>query len=93
VKRLTTVIKNLISTITIIITLVRALIEVVEIPGYGAEKKAAVLAMIALVFDLVEEHFFPLPFSKDKLLEIAGGLIDILVGFFNKVDMFVHQDS
>lgn len=90
---MTSAIKNLISIITIIVTLVRALIEVVEIPGYGSEKKQAVLDMLSLVFDIVEEHFFALPFTKEKLLDIAGGVIDILVGFFNRTEAFLHSKN
>jgi hypothetical protein len=84
-------IKNIIAIITIIVALVKELIEVFEIPGYGAEKKQAILDVLAMVFDVIQEHLFELPFSKDKLLSIAGGLIDIFVSFFNSTGQFVHS--
>ena len=81
-------IKNLLNTITILVALVRVVIEAVEIPGWGAEKKQAVLDVVSMFFDIVEENFFKLPFTKEKLLEIAGFLIDIFVSFFNATGEF-----
>lgn len=84
-------IKNVIAIITIIVELVKELINVFEIPGYGEEKKQAVLGVLSLVFDLINDYLFTLPFSEDKLLSLAGGLIDIFVSFFNSTSQFVHS--
>ncbi len=85
-----TTIKKFIETITIVIALVRVLIEVFEIPGYGEQKKKAVLDALSFIFDLIEEHLFKIPFGKELFLSVAGGLIEIFVNFFNKVGIFVH---
>ena len=88
-----TSIKKIIEVLMIIVGLVQMLVEVFEIPGYGPEKKQAVLDAISYIFDLIEEHLFKLPFSKELVLTVAGGLIEIFVGFFNKVDIFVHLEK
>ncbi|MBP8960579.1 MAG: hypothetical protein KBG40_09180 [Bacteroidales bacterium] len=86
-------VKKIIEAITILVSLVKVLVEVFEVPGYGPEKKQAVLDALSFIFDLIEEHWFKFPFSKELFLSVAGGLIEIFVGFFNKVDIFVHLDK
>ena len=81
-------IKNLLNTITILVALVRVVIEAIEIPGWGEEKKQAVKDIVSMFFDLIEEYFFKLPFSKEKLLEITGFLVEIFVSFFNATGEF-----
>jgi hypothetical protein len=83
-------IKNIITIITITVNLIRELVEVFEIPGYGEEKKQAVKDVLSMVFDIIQEYLFELPFTKAKLLEIADGIIDIVVGFFNSTGKFVR---
>lgn len=83
-------IKNLISIFLIIISLAKELIKMIEIPGYGPEKKQAILDIFALLFDIIEANMFKLPFGKEQLLNVVSGLIDILVGFFNRAGVFAH---
>jgi len=85
-------IKNFLKMITILTSLVKLLVEVFEIPGYGEEKKQAVLNALSFIYDLIDEHLFHPPFTKDLFLAVAGGLIEIFVNFFNKVQVFVHLD-
>lgn len=64
-----------------IIPLVRPLIAQVEIPGFGPDKKKAVLAALSGAIDL-------LPWSistevKDTVSKIVAGLIDVIIGVLN----------
>jgi len=69
-----------------LIPIILTLIKEFETPGFGAEKKQAVLNAVELVYDKLGITVI----SKDKLLGIAGGFIDIAVGFFNLVGWFKH---
>jgi len=72
-----------------IIPIILTLIKEIEIPGWGKEKKQAILDAISLFYDKLAEGN-ALPITKEKLLGIAGGFIDIIVGFFNLVGWFKH---
>lgn len=64
-----------------IVPLIRPLIAQVEIPGFGADKKAAVLAALSGTIDLL-----PWEIStevKETVLKIAGALIDMIIGVLN----------
>ena len=67
-----------------LIPVVVSLIKQVETPGFGPEKKKAVLDAIGLFYD----NLGITAISKDKLLGIVGGLCDIIVGLFNVVGWF-----
>ena len=71
-----------------LIPVVVSLIKQVETPGFGAEKKKAVLDAIGLFYDNLGITVI----SKDKLLGIVGGLCDILVGLFNVVGWFKNSN-
>jgi len=72
-----------------IVPIVLTLIKEFEIPGFGAEKKKAILDAIALFYDKLAEGN-TLPMTKEKLLGIAGDFINIAVAFFNLVGWFKH---
>jgi len=72
-----------------IIPIILTLIKEFETPGFGAEKKQAVLDAIALLYDKLAE-VNPLPITKERLLGIAGNFIDMVVAFFNLVGIFKH---
>lgn len=72
-----------------IIPIILTLIKEFETPGFGAEKKKAILDAIALFYDKLAEST-ALPITKEKLLSIAGSFIDIAVAFFNLVGWFKH---
>ena len=69
-----------------IIPIVLTLIKEFETPGFGAEKKKAVLDAIGLLYDKLEITVI----AKDKLLGIVGNFVDIVVAFFNLVGWFKH---
>jgi hypothetical protein len=70
----------LVGLIPVIVTLIKQ----VETPGFGAEKKKAVLDAVGLLYDNVGITAI----SKEKLLGIVGGLCDIIVGLFNLTGWF-----
>ena len=72
-----------------IIPIILTLVKEFETPGFGAEKKKAILDAIALFYDKLAEDNV-LPITKEKLLGIATGFIDIVVAFFNLVGWFKH---
>jgi len=72
-----------------IVPIILTLITAFETPGFGAEKKKVILDAIELFYDKMAEEY-PLPISKEKLVGIASGFIDIVVAFFNLVGWFKH---
>ena len=72
-----------------IVPIILTLIKEFETPGFGAEKKKAILNAIALFYDKLAEGN-TLPITKEKLLGLAGNFIDIAVAFFNLVGFFKH---
>ena len=73
-----------------IVPIILTLIKEFENPGFGAEKKKAILDAVALFYDKLAEGNV-LPITKEKLLGIASGFIDIAVGFFNLIGWFKHS--
>jgi len=67
-----------------IIPVVLTLIKEFETPGFGAEKKKAVLDAIGLFYDKLGITVI----AKDKLLALVGGFIDIAIAFYNIVGWF-----
>ena len=67
-----------------LVPVVITLIKQVETPGFGAEKKKAVLDAIGLFYD----NLGITAISKEKLLGIVGGLCDIIVGLLNVTGWF-----
>ncbi len=80
---------KLLSIIAGIVPIILTLIKEFETPGFGAEKKKAILDAVALFYDKLAEGN-TLPISKEKLLGLAGNFIDIAVAFFNLVGWFKH---
>ena len=60
------------------IPVILALIKQFETPGFGAEKKKAVLDALGKIYDGLG-----LTMDKAKLMGIAGAVIDVAVAFFN----------
>ena len=69
-----------------IVPLVLTLVQSFETPGFGAEKKQVILDSIGLLYDQLKITAI----TKEKLLGIVSGVIDIAVGFFNAVGWFKH---
>jgi hypothetical protein len=73
--------------------LLRVLVPAFEVPGWGSDKKKAIQNIVSYVLDLIEEYFFALPIEKQKIIDVAGWLIEMYVAFFNKVGEFVRSVS
>ena len=71
-----------------LVPLILTLIKQFETPGFGAEKKQVILDIVVGIFDNLEITFI----TKEKLLSVAGNLIDIAVSFFNIVGWFKHEN-
>ena len=74
---------NIIKVLVAIIPLLRPLIAQVEVPGFGPDKKAAVLGALSGTIEL-------LPWNigaevKEAVLKIVSALIDLILGILNLV--------
>jgi len=72
---------NVIKVLLAIVALIRPLLAQVEVPGFGADKKAAVLTCLGSAIDLL-----PWAISaevKETALKIVGGFIDVILGVLN----------
>lgn len=69
-------------------TAVKKLVEEFEVPGYGPEKKQAVLDALASLYDAGRDW---IPMEKEKVLSLASALIEIIVQFNNIVGIFKHR--
>ena len=70
-----------------LLTAVVALIKSFEVPRFGTVKKEAVLAMVAMIIDVLKS-FMTLPLEKVKVLDFVGKAIDAIVAFLNAVNIF-----
>jgi hypothetical protein len=70
------------------IPIVLSLVKEFETPGFGAEKKKVVLDAIVVIYDKMSITVI----AKEKLLGIAGSIIDIAVAFFNVVGWFKNSN-
>ena len=71
-----------------LIPVILSLIKQFETPGFGVEKKKAVLDAVGVVYDGLNITVI----SKEKVLGIAGSIIDIAVAFFNVVGWFKNSN-
>ena len=79
-----TKIMEILGLLTGLVPLVLTLIKQFETPGFGAEKKQAVLDAIGKMYDQLNITVI----SREKLLAIVSSIIDIAVGLFNVVGIF-----
>ena len=76
--------------IGIIVAVVKAiseLVKVFEVPGNGETKKKAVLDVLGVIYDEASK-IATMPISKERLLAIAGAIIDIVVAVYNALGIF-----
>ena len=71
-----------------LIPIILSLVKEFETPGFGAEKKKIVLETIGIIYDNLGVTVI----TKEKLLGIAGSIIDIAVAFFNVVGWFKNSN-
>ena len=87
-KNKMTKILELLKFLPALITAVMALVKSFEVPGFGVEKKAAVLAMVAMLIDTLKTFLVELPLDKVQILDFVGKAIDAIVAFLNAVNIF-----
>jgi len=63
------------------------IIKAVELPGSGADKAAAVLQIVTAAFQTLPADVAS-AIGLDKVQAFASKVIDIVVGFLNKVGVF-----
>lgn len=81
--------------IGIVVAVVKAIAELVkifEVPGNGQTKKDAVLQVLGVIYDEAGK-IAELPIAKERLLAIAGALIDIVVAVYNALGIFRHSPT
>lgn len=85
---------NIIKWLTAVVALIRAIIELVqafEVPGNGEAKRNAVLEVVGVVWDNIQDYLGEkIAWSKDKVLAFASQVIDIVVKFYNLIGFFQH---
>ena len=64
---------------------VKDLVEEFEAPGFGEEKKKAVLDTINAIYDTFESV---VPIERDEVLTLAEKFIDIIVRVYNIIGKF-----
>ena len=82
---------ELLKFLPVLIVAVMALVKTFEVPGYGENKKSAVLIVVGLIFDFFDTLELTLPLAKDKTLIFVGKAIDAIVAFLNVVGKFTHS--
>ncbi len=72
----------------VVVKLVFTLVNLFEVEGNGQEKKAAVLESVALCYDETIKLYPTLSVSKEFVLSVADGTVEIAVRFYNIVGAF-----
>lgn len=83
---------GVIGAIFVLIKVIPELIELFETPGFGKEKKDAVLEVLELVLTEVKKAA-GLSFDLAWVMGLAGKLIDIIVAVYNAFGFFTHRST
>ena len=75
-----------------IITLIINLVKEFETPGFGAEKRQAVLDSVELAYNTLLS-VTPVKIDKQTVLDFASAVIEIVVGLFNLTGVFKKESS
>lgn len=82
---------SIMTSLDVLIAVIRAviaLVQEVEVPGWGPAKKQAVLDLLAALYEANPAwHSVP----KDMVLGLASVVIDLVVAFFNLIGRFKHS--
>jgi hypothetical protein len=62
-------------------------VQLIERPGNGIDKSAAVINLVKAAFELLPDDLKGL-IAGDKIAAFTAKAIDVLVGFLNKVGIF-----
>ena len=92
-------IKAVASYFGVMVNLLRMVMKVVDVveeydegKGNGEEKKKLAMNIIGKIYEPIED-FVNIPIGKEKLQEIVGDLIDLVVGFYNFVGRFRGKEQ
>ena len=83
---------NVLTFLVQILTMVINLVKEFEVPGFGEQKRQAVLDSVALAYDAVS-NVVKVKISKEKVLEFASAAIEIIVGFYNLTGVFKKEST
>ena len=89
-------ISSFLSCIQLLVGLIKPIkeaIEAVEQPGYGEEKKEAVLNLLREVILTAKGMVPGLDIPEDTILNFADGIIDIIVAFYNLTGKFKKSEG
>jgi len=67
---------------------IKQFIKQVEVPGFGEEKKQAVLQLLAQTLATIDTAIPGVDLPDELILNFASNVIDILVGFYNLTGVF-----
>jgi len=84
---------SIINTIRLLLGIIPALIELIkaiELPGNGADKAAAIIAIIKAAFEVIPGELKEI-IGLDHVEAFVRKVIDIVVGFLNKVGVFKNS--
>ena len=83
----------------VMVSVLRTIMKVVESveeydrgEGNGEQKKELAVKIIGKIYEPIED-FANIPIGKEKLQEIVGDLIDLVVGFYNFVGRFRKSEG
>ena len=92
-------IKQIGSYFGVMVSVLRTIMKVTEVveeydrgEGNGEKKKELAIKIIGKIYDPIED-FASIPVPKDKVKEIIGDLIDLVVGFYNFVGRFRGKEA
>jgi hypothetical protein len=83
---------NYIGLLFAVVVGIRDLVEVLEVPGNGEEKKKRALEILGVIYDAYCEAF-TCPIQKEKFLVYCSAIIDIIVAFLNAVGIFQRSKA
>lgn len=81
-----------VSGIVVLIKVIPELVKLFEVPGFGSDKKHAVLEIFKTILDELKKAF-SIEIDTARLMAMADRFIDILIGFWNLIGFFTHKDS
>lgn len=71
---------------------IKEAIEAIEQPGFGAEKKQAIIDLLRVSLETIDK-VVPYDIPEDDIVGFADRAIDTIVGFLNIVGRFKKTDS
>ena len=92
VKQIGTYLGLMVNVLRMVMKVVDAVEQYDEGEGNGEKKKELAIKIIGKIYEPIED-FANIPIGKEKLQEIVGDLIDLVVGFYNFVGRFRGKET